>query len=484
MELHKLSLIKQLEGLKKNEFSSVELTSHYLERISKHDEELNSFITVTEEHALAHAKLADDRYRNNQSLPLDGLPIAHKDIFCTKGIKTTCGSKMLSDFEAPYSSTVYTKLDNMGMVMLGKTNMDEFAMGSSNETSYFGPVKNPWNKKYVPGGSSGGSASCVSAELAPIATATDTGGSIRQPASLCGLTGIKPTYGRVSRYGMIAFASSLDQGGVVARSAEDAALILEGMSGHDPKDSTSLKLEAPDLLKNLDKPIKGMKIGLPKEFFEKEMPEFVEKAIQDAIETYKHLGAEIVEVSLKNVNLSLPIYYIIAPAECSANLSRYDGVRYGYRCEDPKDLEDLFMRTREEGFGSEVKRRILIGTYALSAGFYDAYYLKAQKCRQLVANDFSEAFKAVDVILSPTTPGTSFKAGEKSDDPIEMYLQDIFTIPANLAGLPGISIPCGENSGLPLGMQLVGNSLQEDKLLQFAHSYQMNTDWHKKMPNI
>ena len=483
MELHKLSLIKQLEGLKKNEFSSVELTSHYLERISKHDEELNSFITVTEEHALAHAKLADDRYRNNQSLPLDGLPIAHKDIFCTKGIKTTCGSKMLSDFEAPYSSTVYTKLDNMGMVMLGKTNMDEFAMGSSNETSYFGPVKNPWNKKYVPGGSSGGSASCVSAELAPIATATDTGGSIRQPASLCGLTGIKPTYGRVSRYGMIAFASSLDQGGVVARSAEDAALILEGMSGHDPKDSTSLKLEAPDLLKNLDKPIKGMKIGLPKEFFEKEMPEFVEKAIQDAIETYKHLGAEIVEVSLKNVNLSLPIYYIIAPAECSANLSRYDGVRYGYRCEDPKDLEDLFMRTREEGFGSEVKRRILIGTYALSAGFYDAYYLKAQKCRQLVANDFSEAFKAVDVILSPTTPGTSFKAGEKSDDPIEMYLQDIFTIPANLAGLPGISIPCGENSGLPLGMQLVGNSLQEDKLLQFAHSYQMNTDWHKKMPN-
>ncbi|MDG1230136.1 MAG: Asp-tRNA(Asn)/Glu-tRNA(Gln) amidotransferase subunit GatA, partial [SAR86 cluster bacterium] len=395
-----------------------------------------------------------------------------------------CGSKMLSDFEAPYSSTVYTKLDNMGMVMLGKTNMDEFAMGSSNETSYFGPVKNPWNKKYVPGGSSGGSASCVSAELAPIATATDTGGSIRQPASLCGLTGIKPTYGRVSRYGMIAFASSLDQGGVVARSAEDAALILEGMSGHDPKDSTSLKLEAPDLLKNLDKPIKGMKIGLPKEFFEKEMPEFVEKAIQDAIETYKHLGAEIVEVSLKNINLSLPIYYIIAPAECSANLSRYDGVRYGYRCEDPKDLEDLFMRTREEGFGSEVKRRILIGTYALSAGFYDAYYLKAQKCRQLVANDFSEAFKAVDVILSPTTPGTSFKAGEKSDDPIEMYLQDIFTIPANLAGLPGISIPCGENSGLPLGMQLVGNSLQEDKLLQFAHSYQMNTDWHKKMPNI
>ena len=484
MELHKLSLIEQLEGLKKNEFSSVELTSHYLKRISEHDEKLNSFITVTEEQALAQAKLADDRYKNNQSLALDGLPIAHKDIFCTKGIKTTCGSKMLSDFEAPYSATVYTKLDDMGMVMLGKTNMDEFAMGSSNETSHFGPVSNPWNYEYVPGGSSGGSASSVSAELAPVATATDTGGSIRQPASLCGLTGIKPTYGRVSRYGMIAFASSLDQGGVVARSAEDAAIVLEGMSGHDSKDSTCLKLESPDLTSNLKSSIKGMKIGLPKEFFEKAMPAYVEKSIQEAIETYKSLGAEIVEVSLKNINLSLPIYYIIAPAECSANLSRYDGVRYGYRCENPKDLEDLFMRTREEGFGAEVKRRILIGTYALSAGFYDAYYLKAQKCRQLVANDFSDAFKTVDVILSPTTPGTAFKAGEKNDDPTEMYLQDIFTIPANLAGLPGISIPCGENAGLPLGIQLVGNSLEEDKLLQFAHSYQMNTEWHKQMPNI
>jgi aspartyl-tRNA(Asn)/glutamyl-tRNA(Gln) amidotransferase subunit A len=357
-------------------------------------------------------------------------------------------------------------------------------MGSSNETSHFGPVSNPWNYEYVPGGSSGGSASSVSAELAPVATATDTGGSIRQPASLCGLTGIKPTYGRVSRYGMIAFASSLDQGGVVARSAEDAAIVLEGMSGHDSKDSTCLKLESPDLTSNLKSSIKGMKIGLPKEFFEKAMPAYVEKSIQEAIETYKSLGAEIVEVSLKNINLSLPIYYIIAPAECSANLSRYDGVRYGYRCENPKDLEDLFMRTREEGFGAEVKRRILIGTYALSAGFYDGYYLKAQKCRQLVANDFSDAFKTVDVILSPTTPGTAFKAGEKNDDPTEMYLQDIFTIPANLAGLPGISIPCGENAGLPLGMQLVGNSLEEDKLLQFAHSYQMNTEWHKQMPNI
>ena len=484
MDLHKLSLNKQLDGLKKGDFTSTELTSHYLNRISKLDGQLNSFITVTEDQALSQAKAADDRYKTNNNFPLDGLPIAHKDIFCTKGVLTTCGSKMLSNFNAPYSSTVYDKLDKNGMVMLGKTNMDEFAMGSSNETSYFGPVKNPWNKEYVPGGSSGGSASCVSAELAPIATATDTGGSIRQPASLCGLTGIKPTYGRVSRYGMIAFASSLDQGGVIAKSAEDAALILEAMSGHDPKDSTSLKLDQPDLTKNLNNPIKGMKIGLPKEFFEKEMAPYVMKSIEEAIEVYKSLGAEIIEISLGNINLSLPIYYIIAPAECSANLSRYDGVRYGYRCEDPKDIEDLFMRTREDGFGAEVKRRILIGTYALSAGYYDAFYLKAQKCRQLVANDFSEAFKSVDVILSPTTPGTSFKSGEKTNDPVEMYLQDIFTIPANLAGLPGLSIPCGEHNGLPLGMQLVGNSLEESKLLQFAHSFQSNTGWHMKMPNI
>ena len=484
MDLHKLSLNQQLNGLKEGDFTSTELTSHYLDRISKLDKELNSFITVTEDQALLQAEAADKRYKEKNNLALDGLPIAHKDIFCTKGVLTTCGSKMLSNFEAPYSSTVYEKLDNEGMVMLGKTNMDEFAMGSSNETSYFGPVKNPWDTEYVPGGSSGGSASCVSAELAPVATATDTGGSIRQPASLCGLTGIKPTYGRVSRYGMIAFASSLDQGGVVARSAEDAALILESMSGHDSKDSTSLKLDKPDLIKGLDDSIKGMKIGLPKEFFAQEMPAYIEKSIEEAIEVYKSLGAEVVEVSLSNINLSLPIYYIIAPAECSANLSRYDGVRYGYRCENPKDLEDLYMRTREEGFGKEVKRRILIGTYALSAGYYDAYYLKAQKCRQLVANDFSEAFKSVDVILSPTTPGTSFKSGEKTDDPIEMYLQDIFTIPANLAGLPGLSVPCGKYEGLPLGMQLVGNSLEEAKLLQFAHSYQSNTDWHKKMPNI
>ena len=484
MEFHNLSLKMQLQGLKEGSFSSTELTTHYLERIEKYDGELNSFISVTAERALIQAKDSDERYANNQAFGLDGIPLAHKDIFCTKDVLTTCGSKMLHNFVSPYSSTVYEKLDAQGMVMLGKTNMDEFAMGSSNETSYFGPVKNPWNKEYVPGGSSGGSAACVAANLTPVATATDTGGSIRQPASLCGLTGIKPTYGRVSRYGMIAFASSLDQGGVLAKSAEDAALILEAMSGYDPKDSTSLNVKEMDFHTSINEPIKDLKIGLPKEFFDAELPSYLQKSIQESVDVYKSLGANIVEISLPNINLSLPIYYIIAPAECSANLSRYDGVRYGYRCKNPKDIDDLFMRTREEGFGSEVKRRILIGTYALSAGYYDAYYLKAQKCRQLVANDFAEAFKKVDVILSPTTPGTAFKSGEKTSDPVEMYLQDIFTIPANLAGLPALSIPCGEHEGLPLGLQLVGNSLQESTLLQFAQAFQSNTDWHKKLPNI
>jgi len=484
MDFHNLSLKEQLQGLKKGSFSSTELTSHYLERIEKYDDELNSFISITAERALIQAQNSDERYANNQAYGLDGIPLAHKDIFCTKDVLTTCGSKMLHNFVSPYSSTVYEKLDAQGMVMLGKTNMDEFAMGSSNETSYFGPVKNPWNKEYVPGGSSGGSAACVAANLTPVATATDTGGSIRQPASLCGLTGIKPTYGRVSRYGMIAFASSLDQGGVLAKSAEDAALILEAMSGYDPKDSTSLNVKHIDFQTNLNESIKNLNIGLPKEFFDAELPSYLQKSIQESVDVYKSLGANIVEISLPNINLSLPIYYIIAPAECSANLSRYDGVRYGYRCKNPKDIDDLFMRTREEGFGSEVKRRILIGTYALSAGYYDAYYLKAQKCRQLVANDFTEAFKKVDVILSPTTPGTAFKSGEKTSDPVEMYLQDIFTIPANLAGLPALSIPCGEHEGLPLGLQLVGNSLQESTLLQFAQAFQSNTDWHKKLPNI
>ena len=484
MELHELTLKEQLEGLKNSTFSSVELTDHYLKRIKAIDPDINSYITITEELALLQAKEADTRYNNNNPLDLDGIPLAHKDIFCTENILTTCGSKMLSDFIAPYSSTVVSKFVEKGTVMLGKTNMDEFAMGSSNETSYFGPVKNPWNKEYVPGGSSGGSAACVAAGLAPAATATDTGGSIRQPAALCGLTGIKPTYGRVSRYGMIAFASSLDQGGVLTRSAEDAAILMNTMSGYDPKDSTSLNVDVPDFTQEIDKPISGIKIGLPIEFFDQEMPDFVRKATNEAIDVFKELGAEIKEISFPNIDLSLPVYYVLAPAECSANLSRYDGVRYGYRCEAPKDIEDLYMRTREEGFGSEVKRRILIGTYALSAGFYDAYYLKAQKCRRLIANDFQEAFNSVDVILSPTTPGTSFKAGEKTNDPIEMYLQDIFTIPANLAGLPGISFPCGSHKDLPLGLQLVGNSLQEGKLLMAAHHFQKTTNWHKKMPKV
>ena len=484
MELHEFTLKQQLDGLRKSTFSSVELTQNYLKRIKSKDPSINSYITVTEELALKQAEEADDRYSKGKALTLDGIPIAHKDIFCTEDVLTTCGSKMLSNFKAPYSSTVVSKLFDQGVVMLGKTNMDEFAMGSSNETSFFGAVKNPWNLDYVPGGSSGGSAACVSARLASAATATDTGGSIRQPAALCGLTGIKPTYGRVSRYGMIAFASSLDQGGVLARTAEDAAILLANMSGHDPKDSTSLNIEVPDYPKEISNDISGLKIGLPKEFFEQEMPDYVRKSTEEAIEVYKDLGAEIEEISFPNIDLSLPVYYVLAPAECSANLSRYDGVRYGFRCEEPKNLEDLYMRTRSEGFGAEVKRRILIGTYALSAGYYDAYYLKAQKCRRLIANDFTEAFKSVDVILSPTTPGTSFKAGEKKNDPIDMYLQDIFTIPANLAGLPGISFPCGSYNGLPLGLQLVGNSLEEGKLLSAAHHFQEVTNWHKESPEL
>lgn len=484
MELHEFTLKQQLDGLRKSTFSSVELTQNYLKRIKSKDPSINSYITVTEELALKQAEDADDRYSKGKALTLDGIPIAHKDIFCTEDVLTTCGSKMLSNFKAPYSSTVVSKLFDQGVVMLGKTNMDEFAMGSSNETSFFGEVKNPWNLDYVPGGSSGGSAACVSARLASAATATDTGGSIRQPAALCGLTGIKPTYGRVSRYGMIAFASSLDQGGVLARTAEDAAILLANMSGHDPKDSTSLNIEVPDYPKEISNDISGLKIGLPKEFFEQEMPDYVRKSTEEAIEVYKDLGAEIEEISFPNIDLSLPVYYVLAPAECSANLSRYDGVRYGFRCEEPKNLEDLYMRTRSEGFGAEVKRRILIGTYALSAGYYDAYYLKAQKCRRLIANDFTEAFKSVDVILSPTTPGTSFKAGDKKNDPIDMYLQDIFTIPANLAGLPGISFPCGSYNGLPLGLQLVGNSLEEGKLLSAAHHFQEVTNWHKESPEL
>tara|TARA_B100001179_G_scaffold158896_1_gene116265 strand:+ start:1542 stop:3017 length:1476 start_codon:yes stop_codon:yes gene_type:complete len=483
-EIFELSIREQLEGLKGSAFSSVELVNSFLERIKKIDPKLNSFITVTAESALKQAKESDKRYKKNTNLPLDGIPIAHKDIFCTEGVLTTCGSKMLEDFISPYSSTVSSKLNKNGAVVLGKTNMDEFAMGSSNETSYFGPVKNPWNQTLVPGGSSGGSASCVAARLASGATATDTGGSIRQPASLCGITGIKPTYGRVSRYGMIAFASSLDQGGVLTKSAEDAALMLSCMSGHDPKDSTSLNIEVPNFFEEIQKDIKGLKIGLPKEIFSAKMPNYLEKSIEEAIIVFKELGAEIKEIELTNLELSLPVYYVLAPAECSANLSRYDGIKFGYRCKNPKSLEDLYMRTREEGFGDEVKRRILIGTYALSAGYYDDYYLQAQKCRRLVAEDFSRAFESVDLILSPTTPDIAFEIGSKSEDPVEMYKQDIFTIPANLVGLPGISIPCGMHNNLPIGLQLMSNQLQESTILRAAHYFQQLTDWHSKCPSI
>ena len=483
-EFYKLSIKEKLKGLTESTFSSMDLTESYLQRIKKVDKKINSFITVLEDKAIESARESDKRYKEGSALPLDGIPIAHKDIFCTEGILTTCGSKMLSNFVSPYSSTVVENFSANGSVVLGKTNMDEFAMGSSNETSYFGAVNNPWRGNYVPGGSSGGSAACVSAGLAAGATATDTGGSIRQPAALCGLTGIKPTYGRVSRYGMIAFASSLDQGGVLTKSAEDAAYMLKAMSGHDPKDSTSLNVDVPDFVEEITEDIKGLKIGLPKQFFSMDLPDYVEKSINESIKTFEKLGVQVEDVDLPHIDLSLPIYYVIAPAECSANLSRYDGVKFGYRCEDPKDLDALYMRTREEGFGAEVKRRILIGTYALSAGYYDAYYLKAQKCRRLVADDFSKAFKSVDFILSPTAPDTSFSLGDKTSDPVEMYKQDIFTIPANLAGLPGISFPCGEHQGLPLGVQLVADNLNESKLLRMAHYFQLNTDWHETWPEI
>ena len=483
-EFYKLSIKEKLKGLTESTFTSLDLTESYLQRIKKVDKKINSFITVLEDKAIESARESDKRYKEGSALPLDGIPIAHKDIFCTEGILTTCGSKMLSNFVSPYSSTVVENFLDNGSVVLGKTNMDEFAMGSSNETSYFGAVNNPWRGNYVPGGSSGGSAACVSAGLAAGATATDTGGSIRQPAALCGLTGIKPTYGRVSRYGMIAFASSLDQGGVLTKSAEDAAYMLKAMSGHDPKDSTSLNVDVPDFVEEITEDIKGLKIGLPKQFFSMDLPDYVEKSINESIKTFEKLGVQVEDVDLPHIDLSLPIYYVIAPAECSANLSRYDGVKFGYRCEDPKDLDDLYMRTREEGFGAEVKRRILIGTYALSAGYYDAYYLKAQKCRRLVADDFSKAFKSVDFILSPTAPDTSFSLGDKTSDPVEMYKQDIFTIPANLAGLPGISFPCGEHQGLPLGVQLVADNLNESKLLRMAHYFQLNTDWHETWPEI
>lgn len=479
---HTKTLSELSAMLEAGEVSSVQLTEHFLQRIKEHDGQLNSFVTVTEEMALKSAAEADEKRKAGNAGPLTGIPIAHKDIFCTKGVKTTCGSKMLDNFESPYDATVVEKMQQAGVVMLGKTNMDEFAMGSSNETSFYGAVKNPWNTKTVPGGSSGGSASSVAARLTPASTGTDTGGSIRQPASLCGITGLKPTYGRVSRYGMIAFASSLDQAGPMAQSAEDCALLLNAMSGFDPKDSTSLEKDVPDYTADLDKPLKGLKIGLPKEYFGEGLGEDINSVVQKAIEEYKAMGAEIIDISLPNTHLAVPVYYVVAPAECSSNLSRFDGVRFGHRCEDPKDLEDLYKRSRGEGFGDEVKRRILVGTYALSAGYYDAYYIKAQQLRRMISDDFTKAFEQVDVIMGPASPETAFNIGEKSDDPISMYLSDIYTIAVNLAGLPGMSVPAGFSNKMPVGLQIIANHFDESRLLNVAHQYQLKTDWHKQAP--
>ena len=441
---------------------------------------LNAFVTLNKEVSLKKAENLDN---NPSNLPLAGIPIAQKDLFCTKDLRTTCGSNMLSNFIPPYSATVIENLESAGCISIGKTNMDEFAMGSSNETSFFGNVENPWGEGLVPGGSSGGSASAVAAGIVAAASGTDTGGSIRQPASLCGITGLKPTYGRISRWGMIAFASSLDQAGPMARTAEDCALMLNEMCSHDPKDTTSLDENIPDFTQNLNSSIKGMKIGLVKEFDLSKLDNDVVKVFEESKRHYESLGAEFIEISLPNISLSVPTYYVVAPAECSSNLSRFDGVKFGRRCENPKDLEDLYVRSRSEGFGDEVKRRILIGSYVLSAGFYDAYYKKAQQVRRLIKNDFVSAFEKVDVIMSPTTRGTAFKAGSMGSDPIQMYLEDLFTIPANLAGLPAMSVPNGIVDNKPVGMQLIGNFLEESKILQVAHSFQTSTDWHLKTPN-
>jgi len=476
------TLAELAQGLKSGEFSSIELTQAYLNRIKAEDSKYNSYITVTEEQALAQAKAADEIIAAGNAGAFTGLPFAHKDIFCTQGVRTSCASKMLDNFISPYNATVVEKFNAAGGVMLGKTNMDEFAMGSSNESSFYGATKNPWNTDCVPGGSSGGSAAAVAAQLAPAATGTDTGGSIRQPAALCGITGLKPTYGRVSRFGMVAFASSLDQGGPMAKTAEDAAMMLNVMAGFDKHDSTSVDREVPDYTADLDKPLQGLKIGLPKEFFLDDMHPEVAAQTQSAIKEFEKLGASVKEISLPNTSLSIPAYYIIAPAEASSNLSRFDGVRYGYRCDNPTDLEDLYKRSRGEGFGSEVKRRIMIGAYALSAGYYDAYYKKAQQIRRLIRDDFAQALNEVDVIMGPTTPHPAFKLGEKTSDPIAMYMEDIFTISLNLAGLPGMSVPCGFANGLPTGLQIIGDYFAEQKLLNVAHQFQKATDWHKQAP--
>ncbi len=481
-ELHHIGLAGLAAGLRARRFSSVEVTAAFLARIEQAQGALNAFISVTRDAALTEAAAADRALAAGTGGALSGVPIAHKDLFCTQGVRTTCGSRMLDNFVSPYDATVVAKLRRAGAVMVGKTNMDEFAMGSSNETSYYGPVRNPWDPRLVPGGSSGGSAAAVAARLVPGATATDTGGSIRQPAALCGITGLKPTYGRVSRYGMVAFASSLDQGGVLTASAADAALMLREMAGFDPNDSTSVERDVPDYVGLLDQPLAGLKVGLLKEFFDKGLDPDNERRIRAALEVFESLGARLTEVSLPSLPLSVPVYYVVAPAECSSNLARFDGVRYGHRCESPRDLLDLYRRSRGEGFGAEVKRRIMTGTYVLSAGYYDAYYLKAQRVRQLISADFTRAFAGVDVVMGPTTPTPAFAIGAKTSDPITMYLNDIYTIGANLAGLPALSVPCGFVGKLPVGLQIVGPHFSEARLLSAAHAYQHATDWHTRVP--
>jgi aspartyl-tRNA(Asn)/glutamyl-tRNA(Gln) amidotransferase subunit A len=481
-EFHTLGLTELAAGLRARRFSSVELVGEFLKRIEASQGALNAFISVLREEALAAARAADATLAAGAGAALTGVPIAHKDLFCTRGVRTTCGSRMLDNFVAPYDATVVAKLKSAGAIVLGKTNMDEFAMGSSNETSYYGPVKNPWDQRLVPGGSSGGSAAAVAARLVPGATATDTGGSIRQPAALCGITGMKPTYGRVSRYGMIAFASSLDQGGTLTASAADAALMLREMAGFDARDSTSVDTPVPDYVAALEQGCSGLKIGLLREFFDQGLDRDNEQRIRAALKVFESLGARLTEVSLPHLPLSVPVYYVVAPAECSSNLARYDGVRFGHRCEQPRDLNDLYRRSRGEGFGAEVKRRVMTGTYVLSAGYYDAYYLKAQRVRALINHDFATAFQSVDVLMGPTTPTPAFALGAKTADPITMYLNDIYTIGANLAGLPGISVPCGFVQQLPVGLQIVGPHFSEARVLAAAHAFQRATDWHTRIP--
>ncbi len=477
------TLTELSQALAAKKVSSVELATHYLDRIERLNPSLNALITVDRAKTLAEAQAADTRLAAGNAGPLTGLPIAHKDLFCAEGWRTTCGSKMLENFVAPYDATVIRKLHaEAGMVCVGRANMDEFAMGSSNETSYFGPVKNPWDSSRVAGGSSGGSAAVVAAGLAPVATATDTGGSIRQPAGMCNLTGLKPSYGVVSRYGMVAYASSLDQGGIMAHTAEDCALMLNAMAGFDERDSTSLERTPEDYRRDLEQPLAGLRIGLPKEFFGPGCDPAVMASVQEAIKQYQALGATLVDVSLPHTDLAVPVYYVIASAEASSNLSRYDGVRFGYRAPSYDSLDDMYMKSRSQAFGEEVKRRILIGTYVLSHGYYDAYYLQAQRIRRLIANDFVDAFKSCDVILGPTAPTPAFRIGEKISDPVQMYLFDIYTISVNLAGLPGLSLPCGQAAGLPVGLQLIGNYFSEARLLNVAHRFQQATDWHRQHP--